>query len=127
MDAMDHSQAYLDDSEEPLFADDLDDDDDIPAPPSPVNQEEIRRRVRLQAANNSSPAGDDSMTFGSASVSWPDGQAGETSIAVANPDGTEQPVPAKKRRPVLTLGPDRCAFIVFACYSFRRRAMYCLL
>ena len=109
------SEAYLDESEEPLFADDLDDDDDIPAPPSPINEEEIRHRVRLQEASNSSRAGDNSLAFGFTSVPWPDEQGGETSTAVANPDLTEQPVPIKKRKPVLTLGPDRLAFVVAIC------------
>lgn len=128
--AMDATEAetYLDESEEPLFADDLDDDDDdIPAPPSPVNQDEIRRRVRLQAANNSSRAGENSLTFASTSPSWPDGQGGDSSAAVVDPSGTEQPVPIKKRKPILTLGPDRLAFLVFACYSLRGIAFYRLL
>lgn len=116
-DAMD-ADPFLDDSEEPLFADDLDEDDDIPAPPSPVNQQEIRRRVRLQAANNSSHSANNSRASASGSPSWPDGQGGENTTAVVDPDGTEQPVPIKKKRPVLTLGPDRCVF--FECYSFHR-------
>ena len=108
------AETYLDESEEPLFADDLDDDDDIPAPPSPVNQDEIRRRVRLQVANSSSRAGENSLTFASTSPSWPDGQGGDSSAAVVDPSSTEQPVPIKKRKPILTLGPDRLAFLVFA-------------
>ena len=99
---------FLDDSEEPLFADDLDEDDDIPAPPSPVNQQEIRRRVRLQAANNtSSREVNNSVVSSSGSPSWPDRQGGETTTAVVDPDSTEQLVPIKKRKSVLTLGPDR--------------------
>ena len=98
---------FLDDSEEPLFADDLDEDDDIPAPPSPVNQQEIRRRVRLQAANTSSRAVNNSVVSSSGSPSWPDRQGGETTTAVVDPDSTEQLVPIKKRKSVLTLGPDR--------------------
>ena len=88
--------------EEPLFADDIEDDDDIPLPPSPINEDAYRQRARevIVASRRDRANQDDVDDTG------PEPQGQNTS---ALNDTAEQTVPIKKKKPVLKLGPERYA------------------
>ena len=97
LDLNDQNDEYDD---EPLFADDIEDDDDIPPPPSPINEDAFRQRARMEI----SASRRDGIGQGDADSTLFD--LGGANVTTVN-DTTEQPVPIKKRKPLLTLGPDR--------------------
>ena len=96
---MDDVDMYDDDLDEPLFADEIEDEDNIPEPPSPINEEEIRRRARQQAALAGRNATDDSLNVPLGENSSTQGH--DVSV-------TEQAAQViKKRKPLLKFDENR--------------------